>query len=119
MHDVIDAQWLYDNHKDESYLRRIVKPLEALLTGHKRIIMKDSAVNAVCYGAKVMLPGVLRYEDGIELNEEIVVVTSKGEAVCLAIAMMTTATMASEIRHQSGASTAPSTPRAGKPQPRQ
>ena len=95
MHDVIDAQWLYDNHKDESYLRRIVKPLEALLTGHKRIIMKDSAVNAVCYGAKVMLPGVLRYEDGIELNEEIVVVTSKGEAICLAIAMMTTATMAS------------------------
>ena len=61
MHDVLDAQWLYDNHKDESYLRRIVKPLEALLTGHKRIIMKDSAVNAVCYGAKIMLPGVLRY----------------------------------------------------------
>lgn len=94
MHDVIDAQWLYDNHKDESYLRRVIKPLEALLTGHKRVIMKDSAVNAVCYGAKIMLPGVLRYEDGIEMNEEIVVCTSKGEAICLAIAQMTTATMA-------------------------
>ena len=53
----MDAQWLYDNHKDESYLRRVIKPLEALLTNHKRIIMKDSSVNAVCYGAKVMLPG--------------------------------------------------------------
>ena len=95
MHDVLDAQWLYDNHKDESYLRRIVKPLEALLTGHKKIMMKDSAVNAVCYGAKIMLPGVLRYEDGIEMNEEIVIVTTKGEAICLAIAMMTTGTMAS------------------------
>lgn len=94
MHDVLDAQWLYDNHKDESYLRRIIKPLEALLTGHKKIMMKDSAVNAVCYGAKIMLPGVLRYEDGIELNEEIVIVTTKGEAICLAIAMMTTGTMA-------------------------
>lgn len=40
-------------------------------------------MNAVCYGAKIMLPGVLRYEDGIELNEEIVMVTTKGEAVCL------------------------------------
>merc|ERR1711973_816300 len=68
LHDVLDAQWLYDNHKDESYLRRIIRPLEALLTGHKRIIMKDSAVNAVCYGAKILLPGVLRYDDGIELN---------------------------------------------------
>ncbi|XP_045429460.1 H/ACA ribonucleoprotein complex subunit DKC1 isoform X1 [Pipistrellus kuhlii] len=91
MHDVLDAQWLYDNHKDESYLRRVVYPLEKLLTSHKRLVMKDSAVNAICYGAKIMLPGVLRYEDGIEVNQEIVVITTKGEAICIAIALMTTA----------------------------
>ena len=45
MHDVLDAQWLFDNRKDESYLRRAIKPLEALLVSHKRIIMKDSAVS--------------------------------------------------------------------------
>merc|ERR1712228_872557 len=95
MHDVLDAQWLYDNHKEESYLRRVVTPLEALLTNHKRIIMKDSAVNAVCYGAKIMFPGILRYDDAIEMGQEIVVCTTKGEAICLAIAQMTTATMAS------------------------
>lgn len=95
MHDVLDAQWVYENHKDETYLRRVVRPLEALLTKHKRIIMKDSAVNAICYGAKILLPGVLRYEDGIEINEEIVIVTTKGEAICLGIAQMTTGTMAS------------------------
>ncbi|XP_013773643.1 H/ACA ribonucleoprotein complex subunit 4 [Limulus polyphemus] len=95
MHDVLDAQWLYDNHKDESYLRRVIRPVEGLLVSHKRVIMKDSAVNAVCYGAKIMLPGVLRFEDGIELNEEIVIVTTKGEAIALAIALMTTATIAS------------------------
>lgn len=44
MHDILDAQWLYDNHRDESYLRRVIKPLEALLVNHKRIIIKDSAV---------------------------------------------------------------------------
>lgn len=52
-------------------------------------------VNAVCYGAKIMLPGVLRYEDGIEIGQEIVICTTKGEAICLAIAQMTTATMSS------------------------
>lgn len=46
MHDVLDAQWVYENHKDESYLRRIIRPLEGLLIGHKRIIMKDSSVSA-------------------------------------------------------------------------
>jgi H/ACA ribonucleoprotein complex subunit 4 len=45
MHDVMDAQWLYDNTKDEGYLRRVIHPLEGLLVKHKRIVMKDSAVS--------------------------------------------------------------------------
>lgn len=94
MHDVLDAQWLYDNTKDEAYLRRVVRPLETLLTGYKRIVVKDSAINAICYGAKFMVPGLLRYENGIELNEEVVLMTTKGEAIALAIAQMTTAEMA-------------------------
>ena len=91
-------------------MRRVVKPLEALLTSHKRIVLKDSAVswlvggrmgrevfhvfwcvsvclcaqvNAVCYGAKVLLPGVLRFDEGIEPAMEIVIMTTKGEAVAL------------------------------------
>lgn len=83
MHDIMDAQYVFDHEKDESYLRRVIKPLEALLVGHKRIVMKDTAVNAICYGAKIMLPGLLKYEDGIQMGEEIVVVTTKGEAVCI------------------------------------
>jgi len=95
MHDVLDAQWKYDNHRDETYLRKVISPLERLLIGHKRIVIKDSAVNAICYGAKIMLPGVLKYEDNIVLNEEIVIITTKGEAVCLAIALMTSSSIAS------------------------
>lgn len=83
MHDVLDAMYVHENHKDESLLRRVIMPLEGLLVRHKRIVMKDSSVNAVCYGAKIMLPGVLRYEDGIEMDEEIVVITTKGEAIAL------------------------------------
>jgi len=56
MHDVLDAQSQYDATKDETYLRRIVMPLEVLLVKHKRIVVKDSAVNAICYGAKLMMP---------------------------------------------------------------
>lgn len=47
MHDVLDAQWLYENHKDETYLRRAIRPLESLLIGHKKIIMKDSSVSII------------------------------------------------------------------------
>jgi H/ACA ribonucleoprotein complex subunit 4 len=86
MHDVLDAQWTYDNTRDgewrdvssasflvrctngssslrllESYLRRVIRPLESLLTSYKRLVVKDSSVNAICYGAKLMLPGLLRF----------------------------------------------------------
>ena len=44
-------------------------------------------VNAICYGAKVMLPGVLRFEDGIENNEQIVLITTKGEAIAIGMYM--------------------------------
>jgi len=95
MHDVLDAQHCYDTNRDETYLRRVIHPLEKLLIDHKRIVVKDSAVNAICYGAKIMLPGVLRYDDGIETNNPVVIMTTKGEAVCLAIALMSTPTICS------------------------
>ncbi|KAG0478313.1 hypothetical protein HPP92_013032 [Vanilla planifolia] len=94
MHDVLDAQWVYDNLKDESYLRRVVMPLEVLLTSYKRLVVKDSAVNAICYGAKLMIPGLLRFENDIEVGEEVVLMTTKGEAIAIGIAEMTTAVMA-------------------------
>ncbi|KAH0612930.1 uncharacterized protein H6S33_009310 [Morchella sextelata] len=90
LHDILDAQWLADNTRDESYLRRVIRPLESLLTTYKRIVVKDSAVNAVCYGAKLMIPGLLRYEAGIEVGEEVVLMTTKGEAIALGIAQMST-----------------------------
>ncbi|KAH7557178.1 hypothetical protein ACOSP7_026668 [Xanthoceras sorbifolium] len=94
MHDVMDAQWMYDNYRDETYLRRVIMPLEVLLTSYKRLVVKDSTVNAICYGAKLMIPGLLRFENDIEVGEEIVLMTTKGEAIALGIAEMTTAVMA-------------------------
>jgi len=95
MHDVLDAQYMYNNMRDEKYLRRVVLPLEHILTSFPRIVVKDSAVNAICYGAQLMIPGVLRFEQNIEVGAEIVMMTTKGEAVATGIAQMTTAVIAS------------------------
>jgi H/ACA ribonucleoprotein complex subunit 4 len=89
MHDVLDAQWQYENKGDESYLRRIIMPLERLLVDYKRVIVKDSAINALCYGAQLMIPGVLRFSQDIEVGQVIVLVSTKGEAIATAIAQMT------------------------------
>lgn len=94
MHDVLDAQWQFDHGKDETYLRRVIKPLEYLLTDYKRIVVKDSAISSICFGAKLMIPGLLRFEDSIDVNTIVVLMTTKGEAIALAVSQMTTSVMA-------------------------
>ena len=49
----------------------MVRPLEILLLKHKKVVVKDSAVNAICYGAKLMIPGLLRFSDNIEIGDEV------------------------------------------------
>jgi H/ACA ribonucleoprotein complex subunit 4 len=78
MHDILDAQWRYDHYKDETYLRRAILPLEVLLINYPRIVIKDSSINAICYGAKLMIPGILRYDDNINLGTEVVIMSTKG-----------------------------------------
>ena len=78
MHDLLDAQWKYDNFKDEKYLRKVIMPLEFMLVGMKRIVVKDSSINAICYGAKLMIPGILRFDNEININDEIVIMSTKG-----------------------------------------
>jgi len=97
-HDVLDAQYLYETKGDETYLRRVIKPLELLLTSYKRVVVKDTAVNSVCYGAQLLLPGLLRFESGIEAGDEVVMMTTKGEAIALGYAVMTSNLMATAER---------------------
>merc|ERR1711988_1859011 len=95
MHDVLDSQFMYESMRDEKYIRRTVMPLELILTNYPRIVVKDSAVNAITYGAQLMIPGVLRFEGNIEVGAEIVMMTTKGEAIATGVAQMTTAVIAS------------------------
>eukprot|EP01053_Blabericola_migrator_P013342 Blabericola_migrator_1__13341@NODE_940_length_5959_cov_113_267312_g652_i0_p2_GENE_NODE_940_length_5959_cov_113_267312_g652_i0NODE_940_length_5959_cov_113_267312_g652_i0_p2_ORF_typecomplete_len474_score88_80DKCLD/PF08068_12/2_5e30DKCLD/PF08068_12/1_4e04DKCLD/PF08068_12/35TruB_N/PF01509_18/3_5e22PUA/PF01472_20/5e18TruB_C_2/PF16198_5/1_6e15UPF0113/PF03657_13/0_00029DUF2271/PF10029_9/0_22Med19/PF10278_9/0_21RNA_polI_A34/PF08208_11/5_4_NODE_940_length_5959_cov_113_267312_g652_i045025923 len=95
MYDVLDAMHVYETNRDERFLRRIIMPYELLLVGMPRIVVKDSSVNAITYGAKLMIPGVLRFENNIDIGTEVVLMTTKGEAIAIGIAMMSTSTIVS------------------------
>lgn len=88
MHDVLDAKYLYNQKRDESYIRAVVRPLECLLVNYPRIIIKDSCVNSICYGGQLTVPGVLRYTD-FNHKDVVVIVTAKGEAVAMGVALVT------------------------------
>jgi len=68
---------------DESLMREIIRPYEDAAQLLPKIWIRDSAVEAVCSGAQLAVPGILRYEAGIQVNDLVLVLTLKGEAVAL------------------------------------
>jgi H/ACA ribonucleoprotein complex subunit 4 len=55
-----------------------------------KILIRDSAVDAVCHGATLTAPGVLSVETGINPNVMVSIFTLKGEIVALARALAPT-----------------------------
>lgn len=68
----------------EGPLKAILRPVEDLLDGHRKVVIKDSAVDAVCHGAPLLAPGVAAVDRGVERGDEVALVTLKGEAVAVA-----------------------------------
>jgi H/ACA ribonucleoprotein complex subunit 4 len=88
-----EVAYYYDEWKtrgDADALRRIVQPMETALVLLPKIVVRDSAVDALCHGANLTAPGVLSVTSGISPGTLTAVNTLKGEAVVLAEAQCST-----------------------------
>jgi H/ACA ribonucleoprotein complex subunit 4 len=90
LHDV--AYWFmeWQKDKDNTVLKRFIQPMEKALALVPKIYIRDSAVDAVCHGAKLTAPGVVSLETGISSGSMVAIFTLKGEAVALARAEAST-----------------------------
>jgi H/ACA ribonucleoprotein complex subunit 4 len=73
---------------NEAPLRKILRPMEIALTALPHIVIRDSAVDAVCHGAELALPGIVQLDSAIERDRFVAVFTLKGEGVALGRALM-------------------------------
>jgi len=74
---------------DDTSVRAILHPMEDLLRHLPRIVVKDTAVDAICHGANLAVPGVAKLSEHIRVGDLVGVYTGKGEAVAIANALMT------------------------------
>lgn len=90
LHDV--AYWFseWEQKKDPEFLHKFIQPMETALDLMPKIVVRDSAVDAVCHGANLTAPGVLSVETGIEKDSVVAILTQKGEAVALAKTLAST-----------------------------
>ncbi|MDG6989897.1 MAG: RNA-guided pseudouridylation complex pseudouridine synthase subunit Cbf5 [Nitrososphaerota archaeon] len=75
---------------DEAPMRAAIKPIEDCLGEVPRIMLRDSAVDAICHGARLGMPGVLAASEGIRKDDTVALLSPKKELVAIGKALMTT-----------------------------
>lgn len=88
LHDLKDAYIEWKENHNEEPIRKAILPMEAGLSHLPKLVIRDSAVDAVCHGAELAAPGVISVESGIERDNPVAVFTQKGEAVSFGQAKM-------------------------------
>jgi H/ACA ribonucleoprotein complex subunit 4 len=88
LHELADAFALWEEKKDDSKLIKMIKPVEYALSELKSVIIRDSAVDAMCHGAQLAIPGILKISPNLKKGDIVGIYTQKGEAVALAESTM-------------------------------
>jgi len=87
--DLQDAVADWRETGSDHALRSLILPMERLLTHLPKIVLKDTAVDAICHGANLMIPGVASMDPGVRKGDLVALLTAKGEGVALAHAELT------------------------------
>ena len=88
LHELANAFALWEEKKDDTKLMKMIKPVEYALSELKSVVIRDSAVDAMCHGAQLAIPGVLEISPNLRRGDIVGIYTQKGEAVALAESMM-------------------------------
>jgi len=88
LHELSLAYDLWKQKNDDSKLLKLILPIEFCLSEVKSVVIRDSAVDALCHGAQLAIPGILRISPNLRKDDLVAIYTQKGEAVALAEAVM-------------------------------
>ncbi len=90
LQDLRDAWYYYKMEGNETFIRKIIQPIEIICQNLPKLFIRDSAVDAICHGAALTLPGVVRVTEGIEPNSLVAILTMKEELVAFGQSTLST-----------------------------
>ena len=73
---------------DETGMRKAVSPVERCLGSLGRLVIRDSAVDAICHGARLAVPGILSASEGVSKGDIVAIMSAKGELVAIGKAIV-------------------------------
>jgi len=88
MHELAIAYSDWKDNGNESELMKMILPIEYALSEMKSVVIRDSAVDSLCHGAQLAIPGILQISPNLKKGELVGVYTQKGEIVSLAESLL-------------------------------
>jgi H/ACA ribonucleoprotein complex subunit 4 len=88
LHDLYNAFYLYKQKNEEENLRNMIKPIEICFKELSTVVIRDTAVDALCHGAQLAIPGISEISPSIQKDDLVAIYTLKGEIVGLAQSLM-------------------------------
>ncbi len=88
LQDLEDAYHFWKEENNEKFLRYCIQPLEVVTNKLPKIWILDSAIDSICKGAKLAVPGVSKVERNVKKGELVAIMSLKNELVALGIAEM-------------------------------
>ena len=89
LHDVKDA-YIFYNEGNPDELKNVLLPVERVFEFLPKIILRDSAIDAVCHGATLAVPGVVEVDTDISKNDVVALFSLKQEIVAIGKSLMST-----------------------------
>ncbi len=96
LQDLEDAFAFWKEEGNERFLRYCIKPVEFAVSHLPKVWIQDSAVDSVCHGAALNLPGVCKLNSGIERGNLVAIMSLKDELVALGEAAISSEQMMKE-----------------------
>ncbi len=85
LHDAV-AYWKEDN--DEKHMRKCIQPVENAVSHLGKMWISDYAVDSLCHGAALHIPGIAKLETEIKYGDVVAIMTLRGELVATGTAKM-------------------------------
>ncbi len=84
LHELASSYERCKQKNDYTKLERLIIPIEMALSEIKSVIIRNSAVDALCHGAQLAIPGILKISTNLKKGDLVAIYTLKGEVVALA-----------------------------------
>ena len=104
LQEISDAIWAARRGEESALMRYLIPPQEALSL--RKVVLHDSAVEAVCAGAPLYAPGLSSFDGKILRGDFVSLLTGKGEFIGVGVARLTSKEMGA---HKEGVVCTPET----------